>query len=195
VSDRSDSELIEESLDRPAAFDEIFSRYSWTVFGFIARRVGRGNAADLTGEVFARAFAARARFDLTRTSARPWLLGIADHVCVDHLRRSGVRRRRNQVAAGWLLPPLDEASRTLDDAEARRLRPALERALRRLPERDRQALLLQAVQELSYGEIAEILDVPVGTVRSTLNRARARMRELLGPDARTLFTDDPESGT
>jgi len=59
VSDRSDSELIEESLDRPAAFDEIFSRYSWTVFGFIARRVGRGNAADLTGEVFARAFAAR----------------------------------------------------------------------------------------------------------------------------------------
>lgn len=192
MSDASDSLLIEWSLTDPVHFDEIFLRHRETIFRFVARRVGRDASADLTGEVFVRAFAARGRYDLTRPSALSWLLGIASHVCVDHLRRSGLRRRRrDDVAAGWLYRPPSDVDQALDGVDARRLGPALVRALRKLPEQDRQALLLQAVAELTYDEIADVLGIPVGTVRSRLHRARRRMRELVGDDGRILFMGEP----
>ncbi|MFP5333300.1 MAG: RNA polymerase sigma factor [Acidimicrobiia bacterium] len=192
MSDVSDSRLIELSLTEVSHFDEIFLRHREAIFRFVARRVGWESAADLTGEVFVRAFEGRSRYELRRPSARSWLLGIASHVCVDHLRRTGLRRRRrDEVAAGWLYRLPVESDRVVDDADARRLAPMLVEALRKLSESDRQVLLLQAVTELSYREIADILDIPIGTVRSKLNRARRRMRELIGDEVRTLlWTED-----
>lgn len=195
VSDVSDSRLIELSFTDVGHFDEIFLRHREMIFRFVTRRVGWGSAADLTGEVFVRAFEARTRYDLARPSARSWLLGIASHVCVDHLRRTGLRRRRrDEVAAGWLYRVPAESDTVVDDTDARRLAPVLVDALGKLAERDRQVLLLQAVTELSYQEIADVLDIPIGTVRSTLNRARHRMRELVGDDVRILLWSDTEDG-
>jgi RNA polymerase sigma-70 factor (ECF subfamily) len=193
VCDVSDSRLIELSFTDVSHFDEIFLRHRETIFRFVARRVGWEVAADLTGEVFVRALAARTRYDLGRVSARSWLLGIASHVCVDHLRRTGLRRRRrDEVAAGWLYRLPGESDTVVDDTDARQLAPVLVDALRKLPERDCQVLLLQAVTDLTYQEIADVLVIPIGTVRSTLNRARHRMRELLGDDERILLWNDAQ---
>lgn len=193
MSDASDNILISVSLTDGGAFDGIFRRHRESIFRFVSRRVGRDDAADLTAEVFARAFESRHRFDQTRPSARSWLFGIASHVCVEHVRRSDLRRRRkNEIAAGWLYRPEPEAEQMIENLDARRYGPDLARALRALPERDRQALLLRAVTGLTYDEIADILEIPIGTVRSTLNRARRRMRELLPDDARTFCSDASE---
>lgn len=193
MCDVSDSRLIELSFTDVSHFDEIFLRHRETIFRFVARRVGWEVAADLTGEVFVRALAARTRYDLGRVSARSWLLGIASHVCVDHLRRTGLRRRRrDEVAAGWLYRLPGESDTVVDDTDARQLAPVLVDALRKLPERDCQVLLLQAVTDLTYQEIADVLVIPIGTVRSTLNRARHRMRELLGDDERILLWNDAQ---
>jgi len=193
VSDATDNTLIEASLTDARAFDEIFQRHRISIFRFVARRVGQVDAADLTAETFVRAFEARHRFDTMRPSARSWLLGIASHVCIDHLRRTGLRRRRqNEIAAGWLYRPEDEADETAANVDARMFGPALAEALRALSETDRQALLLHAVTRLTYEEIADILAIPIGTVRSTLHRARRRMRELLPDDVRTLFESEWE---
>lgn len=190
MRDVGDSELIEASIGNPERFDEIFIRHRESVFRFVSSRVGRTDAADLTAETFARAFKARHRYDTSRPSARSWLFGIAHHVCVDHLRRTGLRRRRrNQIAAGWLYRPIAEADRISGDIDLQSYGPALVDALRALSERESQALLLHAVADLTYQEIAEILDIPIGTVRSTLHRARRRMRELLPTEARTLLDE------
>jgi len=195
VSEASDNRLIEASLTDARVFDEIFQRHRITIFGFVSRRVGPADAADLTAETFARAFEARHRFDIRRPSARSWLLGIASHVCIDHLRRIGLRRRRrNVIAAGWLYRPEDAADEAAANVDARMFGRALAEALSALPERDRQALLLYAVTRLTYEEIAEVLAIPVGTVRSTLHRARRRMRELLPDEARTLFVSERQEG-
>lgn len=193
MSEASDNTLIEASLTDARAFDEIFQRHRISIFRFVSRRVGQADAADLTAETFARAFEARHRFDILRPSVRSWLLGIASHVCIDHLRRSGLRRRRqDEVAAGWLYRSEDEADESAANVDARMFGPALAEALRALPETDRQALLLYAVTRLTYEEIAEVLAIPIGTVRSTLHRARRRMRELLPDDVRTLFEGERE---
>jgi RNA polymerase sigma-70 factor (ECF subfamily) len=96
------------------------------------------------------------------------------------------------VAAGWLYRLPGESDTVVDDTDACQLAPVLVDALRKLPERDCQVLLLQAVTDLTYQEIADVLVIPIGTVRSTLNRARHRMRELLGDDERILLWNDAQ---
>lgn len=195
MSDADDSDLIEASLLNSEWFDEVFRRHRVSVFRFVSSRVGQADAADLTAETFARAFESRHRYDTARRSARSWLFGIASHVCIDHLRRTGLRRRRrNEIAAGWLYRPVAEADQTAANLDAQSFGPALADALRALSERERQALLLNAVSSLTYQEIAEILEIPIGTVRSTLHRARRRLRELLPIETRTLFEDGWEEG-
>lgn len=195
MSDADDSDLIQASFSDAGRFDEIFIRHRVSVFRFVSSRVGRVDAADLTAETFARAFESRHRYDLSRPSARSWLFGIASHVCVDHLRRTGLRgRRRNEIAAGWLYRPVAEADRTAANLDAQSFGPVLSGALRALSEHERETLLLHAVANLTYQEIAEILEIPIGTVRSTLHRARRRMRELLPTEARTLLDDEWEEG-
>ena len=195
MRDADDSELIEASLSDPERFDEVFVRHRVSVFRFVSSRVGRADAADLTAETFARAFESRLRYDITRPSARSWLFGIASHVCVDHLRRTGLRRRRsNEIAAGWLYRPVLEADRAAANLDARAFGPDLADALRTLPARECEALLLHAVANLTYQEIGEVLEIPIGTVRSTLHRARLRMRELLPGEARNHLDDAREEG-
>src|SRR5262249_36512568 len=149
-----------------------------TVFRFLVRRVGRETADELLGETFRTAFEVRTRFETGRESARPWLYGIANNLMAKH-RRTEARRLR---ATARLL------SETADDAlqdgvvaalDAGALWPHVLVAIAELPERERDALLLYVWEELTYEEIASALSVPIGTVRSRLNRARARLRELL----------------
>jgi RNA polymerase sigma-70 factor (ECF subfamily) len=174
--DESDAAVIATSIETPGAFGVLFDRHGSVLLRFLARRVDPAEAEGLLGEVFRIAFERRSTFDLERESARPWLYGIAANVVAKHHRSEGRRLRATMRLAARRYPSEDPAERAIPavDAQARWARVA--DAVAELPEGERQALLLFAWEELTYDEIADALGVPVGTVRSRLNRARARVR-------------------
>lgn len=179
ADDRDDATLIAESRDNPERFAALFDRHAATIYQYMARRLGEQSAEDLVTEVFTIAFRKRARYRQDYTDARPWLYGIATNLVNQH-RRDEARKYRALARTG--VDPVIEnhADSVATDVTVRGVRRQLGDALARLPAKDRDALLLHVWQELSYGEIAHALDVPLGTVRSRLSRARRRMREQLG---------------
>lgn len=174
-----DAALIGESLTRPESFAALFDRYSGMLYRYVTRRLGPENAEDIVGETFLVAFQRRDRYDLNRPDARPWLFGILTKLISRHRRAEAARYRalsRTPVEA----VPEDPADAVATGLTAAASRPALVRALGGLSPGDRDVLLLIAWGDLSYEETAESLDIPIGTVRSRLNRARRKVREALG---------------
>lgn len=176
----SDATLIEKSLIDPRAFETVFDRHFDAVLRFATGRIGSQDAADVVAETFARAFDRRHRFRLDRPSALPWLFGIAINVCRERARRS----IRGRTATGRLASPVDLQSESFESAvaeriDAERLRPDLIVALRSLSDAEYALLMLAAESDLTYSQMAATLSIPVGTVRSRLSRARARVRHSL----------------
>ena len=158
------------------AFASLVRRHQGRVFGFILRMTGmRDEAMDLTQDTFMKAWQALPGW---RPDARfgTWLLQIARNAALDALRR----RQAVQFA------PLDDALAVADlrpgpeeiFAQGQR-RARLEATLARLPDEQREILLLREIEGLSYGELAEVLGVQEGTVKSRLARARAALSERL----------------
>src|SRR5262245_39579858 len=178
----SDAEVIGRSLGEPEAFGLIYDRHAHTVLRFLGRRAGAEVAEGLLGELFRIAFERRSSFDSSRASALPWLYGIGANLLLQHRRSEARRLRANRrMAAGRAAAERRPKAAALD---ARVLSPRVADAIEALPEGEREALLLFAWEELSYQSVAEALELPIGTVRSRLNRARARLRELLEPDGK-----------
>jgi RNA polymerase sigma factor (sigma-70 family) len=170
----TDSILIERSLRNPQEFAAIFDRHWPSIHAYCTSRAAAAGE-DIAAEVFRRAFDHRGRYDRRLQDARPWLYGIATNLLRHHYRSTqrGDRAGRRALA----LAELETSAQPFDELEAQLLGPALTQALQSLPEVDREALLLLAWAELDYQEIARALDIPVGTVRSRIHRARARVRE------------------
>ncbi|MEW6583764.1 MAG: RNA polymerase sigma factor [Actinomycetota bacterium] len=183
----TDGDVIAASLAEPARFAEIFDRHFPAVFRFAARRVGTDQAADVASETFARAFARRLGYRPGAADARPWLYGIASNLILQERRRfarylAAVERVGTEVALQERDGGIAAAERRLDQpGDRRRMRAAL----LALGDTDRELLLLVTWDDLTYEEAAEALGLPVGTVRSKLHRAKARLRELLTADGRT----------
>jgi RNA polymerase sigma-70 factor (ECF subfamily) len=176
----SDAEVIARSHRDPGAFALVYDRHAAVVYRFLVRRIGGATADGLLGEVFRIAFERRGAFDATRPSARPWLYGIATRVLAKHRRAEARRLRATAELATTRSPRDDPADRVAASIDARDLWPKVAEAISGLPAGERDALLLFVWEELPYDEIAAALGVPVGTVRSRLNRARTRLRELTG---------------
>jgi RNA polymerase sigma factor (sigma-70 family) len=179
LSALSDAEWIARSWHDAEAFGEVFNRHFRAVFQFAARRVHRDEAEEMAGEVLRRAFEHRRGYDLSKPDARPWLYGIALNV-IRHSQRSFVRRSDAFARLDhthWLVP--DHMNAVVDQLDADRLLPVVARAIRRLPPDEMDPLLLHAWEGLTYADIAVALQVPVGTVRSRINRARVRLRRAL----------------
>lgn len=122
-----DGALIRESLDDAAVFGTIFDRHYDTLYRFVARRVGPATAADLAAETFTRAFAGRGRYKADRTSARPWLFGIALNLPRHHYRAE-TRQLRAYARTG--VDPLVDATSELEyRADAKAEGPRLAAAL------------------------------------------------------------------
>jgi RNA polymerase sigma factor (sigma-70 family) len=161
----------------PAGFGALFERHARSVYNYCFRRTADWAAAeDLTSVVFLEAWRKRDAVRLEGEVALPWLLGVATNV----LRNRWRSERRHRAALARL--PLERAGAFADDADARldderQMRTAL-RSLATLRRAERDVVALCAWQGLSYDEAALALGVPVGTVRSRLSRARARLREL-----------------
>jgi RNA polymerase sigma-70 factor, ECF subfamily len=179
VSSPSDAEVIGLSLDEPEAFGLIYDRHAATLLRFLGRRVGAKVAEGLVGELFRVAFERRTTFDAARESALPWLYGIGSNLLLKH-RRGEARRLRASVQLAATSEATDRRA-SAAALDARLLFPRVADAIETLPDGEREALLLFAWEDLSYQSVAEALDLPVGTVRSRLNRARAHLRELLEP--------------
>jgi RNA polymerase sigma-70 factor (ECF subfamily) len=174
----SDAEAIAASVTDPAAFAVIFDRHATSIHRFLARRVEPADADSLLGEVFRVAFERRGAFDPGHPEARPWLYGISTNLISRH-RRSEARRMR--AMATLAARRIDDEQDVVGDRAAEAVDAddslsMLVDAIDELPEVERNTLLLYAWEELSYEDVAAALDVPVGTVRSRLNRARRRLR-------------------
>ena len=140
------------------------------------------DAAEAAQEAFLAAWQGL-RFFRGDSSFSTWLYRLTSNACVDLLRREG----RHRAAAG---PSLDDEELNRDvpdstvpspqeEAERRELRAQIEEGLRALSPEHRQVLVLREMHQLSYDEIADALDLDVGTVKSRINRAKARLKEIL----------------
>jgi RNA polymerase sigma factor (sigma-70 family) len=184
-TDLPDGDLIAGSMADPALFAGIFDRHYGELYRYLRRQAGADLAADLAAETFVTAFTRRATFRPQSTDARPWLYGIAHNLLRNH------RRRQHRLLAAYARrgaePVADasaEAEFALADARADSavVSARLEQILGRMADRDREVLQLVAWADMSYAEVAQALSIPLGTVRSRLNRARRELRALLEND-------------
>jgi RNA polymerase sigma-70 factor (ECF subfamily) len=170
--DADEAQLIRRAQNgEREALGILVRRYQRRVFGLGMRFFGNADdAEDLVQDTFVRAWRGLDRFDVSRPFL-PWLLRIAANRALTEIatrkRRGGVELDENLV---WDGPGADE------DVARREMRVAVERALQELPDDQRMILLLRASDGLSYRDIAEALNIPIGTVMSRLSRAREAMR-------------------
>ncbi len=165
-----------------AAFGELVSIYMQRCYYVALGMVGSPqDAEDLSQEAFARAFRARARLDPDRPFY-PWLYQILRRLCFNFTRDTSARRRKLEYAGGWLVAEARSRA-AADDPERVRttdaLRERLEHEIAELSPTQREVFVLKEFQGLKYREIAELLDVPIGTVMSRLYAARQRLAERL----------------
>ena len=170
----SDAELwTDDSAD---AFSHLYVRHARAVTAYFLQRTADPELADdLTSVVFLEAWRKRATVTITTPTARPYLLGIATNVMKHQWRTLRRHRTAVKALAGHRLPPTDDEAETIDRIDAIARLAQVRDRVNSLPLRDREVLALIAWGELTYEEAAEVLDVPVGTVRSRLSRARQRL--------------------
>lgn len=173
------------------AFGKIVDAYQGRVFGFVRRMVPDADeATDIAQEVFIRAFQGFQRFD-ARSSLRTWLFRIAHNLCIDRARKL------KRAPAEATLDAIGDEDLVFDVPDSRwdpetmmlgeELRSVIEGSIATMSEKLRSVLLLHDREDFAYDEIAQTLNVPVGTVKSRLFLARAHLQaslnEYLGTEA------------
>jgi len=184
VDDESDAGIMEASLREPARFGALFDRHATVLYRYLVRRLGPDEAEAMVGDIFRIAFERRGAYDLSRPTARPWLYGIATNLVAKHRRGEARRLRAVARLAAQRVPAIDIADRVSVEVDAGDIWPRVVDAVTALPEPERDALMLHVWEGLSYGDVADALGVPIGTVRSRLHRARQRLRELAAANGR-----------
>jgi RNA polymerase sigma-70 factor (ECF subfamily) len=172
----SDAELLRAS--DADAFAEVYDRYVGHVLAWARARVGE-HAADLTAEVFARAWLSRSRFrHENETSALPWLLGIARNVLRESLRKRRVEDAARRRLGMPRLLAQDAALDAIDDG--RSLSEPERQALASLPQQDRELLRLRVIEERPYRDIAVRLSCTPQAARRRVSRLLRQLQYTLG---------------
>jgi RNA polymerase sigma-70 factor, ECF subfamily len=171
INAASDEQLmLAFSSGSAEAFTELFARYKQPIFGFFRRRVlDRARAEELTQETFLAVVHAAPRYQ-ARALFRTYLYAIGSKLLRSYRRKAAFRGAFLVRATRQCEPPV----RNTTEEEV-----SLRQAIEKLDRTDREVLLLREFEELSYTEIAELLHLPLNTVRSRLFRARTALRELL----------------
>lgn len=183
--EHNDAELVRQTLcGNTAAYNGLVQRYQRPVYNLAYRMLGNAeDAGDLVQETFLRAYGALASFRQD-ASFLTWLYKIASNLCIDQLRS------RKSKSALSLNVELDEGREPSADArdcgpEDRAMRGAVQdvvqHAVMNLPERYRVVVVMRHLQDMSVEEIARVLDLPTGTVKTHLFRAREMLRGRLAP--------------
>jgi RNA polymerase sigma-70 factor (ECF subfamily) len=185
----SDEELMERCvLDSEGAFRELVDRYKARVVNLIARFIGdRDRADEIAQEVFLRVFVHRARY---RPGGKfsTWLFTIAVNLAKNEIRYRVRHRREFSLDAapaegpGAIVHKIADKSERADEGLMREeVEHVVSEAIGRLPPKYRAALVLRDIEGLSYEEVGSVLNIPGGTVRSRINRARLMLKEKLEP--------------
>jgi RNA polymerase sigma-70 factor, ECF subfamily len=184
----SDEDLMAEAAEgSERAFSELVGRYRSRVLNLVSRLLNdRESSDDISQEVFVRVYLHRKNY---RRGAKfsTWLFTIAANLAKNEIRRR--KRRRNWSSLDELQEQLHDSSLQLMDPKGNReaevdsaqIRGIVGEAITTLPERYRLALVLRDVEGLAYEEIAQVLGIPGGTVRSRINRARLMLKKKLEP--------------
>jgi len=183
----ADSTVVERCLSGDAAaWEELVRLHSRRVYGLCYRFTGKDSEAqDLTQDVFLRVFRALGSFRSTEGSFTTWLARLTRNLLIDHYRRT--RNERVTDSIEEQLPRVEVRNEAMsvmpsrpDSALAgREASELLQSALGKLSPELRETIILRDLQEMEYREIAEILSIPEGTVKSRLNRGRAELGRLL----------------
>jgi RNA polymerase sigma-70 factor (ECF subfamily) len=188
-TEMTDEQLIRALQEgRRDAFDVIVDRYSGQLNSFIYRIVGdAATAEDLLQETFIRLWTNRHSYrEIAKFST--WLYTVAGNLAKSELRRKRIRRFLSLSSGGersldgeeertFELP--DESADPEGDYERRFINQRVEEEIKKLPILFREVIILRDIQELSYEEIGSILKIPLGTVKSRVNRARQRLQTKL----------------
>lgn len=159
-----------------AGFDRMVEDHAAAVYRYLARRIGPEAAEDVAAEVFAAAFSGAHTYDAARGTPIAWLMGIATNALARHWR---TEQRQLHAVERLGVDPLRATQSPSPEAQVAESDETriVAGVLATLPEADREALMLYAWADLPYAEVAAALDVPVGTVRSRIARARERLRD------------------
>ena len=166
------------------AFDALVLEYQDRVFNMCYRMLAnRDDALDVAQEVFLTVFRSIRRFE-ARARFSTWLYRITVNRCRDELRRRGSVKHTRPHSLSASEDPIEPSGHEPspdEQASARELQALVERCIDELPGDVREVLVLRDTQDLPYEDIASVLEIPVGTVRSRLNRARTLLKERLAP--------------
>jgi RNA polymerase sigma-70 factor (ECF subfamily) len=182
----SNTDLIQKALQGDqVAFADIVEKYRGKIYGLILRMVkNRVEAEDLTQETFIKAFNSLATFN-SDYAFSTWLYKIAVNNCIDHFRKKRLKTypidtpiqvKDGQVQRDFADPHMVGPEKKLISKERNSL---IEDAIAELPEKYRQAIILRHSKDRSYEEIAEALDIPLGTVKVRIFRAREMLKKAL----------------
>lgn len=170
----SDGDLIQRAAtgDR-SAFEDLYRRYARPVFGLALRRLGdRGRAEDAVQETFTSVWRSASTYRPERGPGAPWIYAVARNAIVDRARA------RTELPADIPDEPSADAGPP-DRAEQSWVAWRVHRALEELPEREREVIALAYWSGLSQSEVAEFLDIPLGTVKTRTRAALGRLSEIL----------------
>jgi RNA polymerase sigma-70 factor (ECF subfamily) len=182
--DSLDQPLVSRCLDGDeAAWEELVRQHTRQVYGLCFRFTNSAQEAqDLTQDVFLRVFKTIKSFRSAEGSFHTWLARVTRNLLIDHYRRT--RQERVTDSIEEQLPMLQEtgvaaAARPDQALAGREASEILQATLQKLSPDLREAVILRDLQEMEYREIAEVLDIPEGTVKSRINRGRAELARLL----------------
>jgi RNA polymerase sigma-70 factor (ECF subfamily) len=192
-----DNALIERVLSgNDKAFEEIVNRYQKRIFSLCYRMCSNEqDALDLSQEVFLRVYHSLKSFKGS-SSFSTWVYRIASNICIDHLRKekkikvvSLTPATEDDDTPSFDLP--DDTYSPEESYRKKELAEAISGALTRLSPDHRRIIVLRDINQLSYDEISEILDLEPGTVKSRIFRARDQLRKILLEENRNLFVSLP----
>jgi len=193
--ERPDELLARQAADGSReAFDILVRRYLRVVYALARRYTGtHEDADDVAQETFVQLWRSLGRYDPDRPF-RPWLSRIAANMALKHLRG---RRSRREVGFedldGLPIPPAEPGSDPSRDAESGFEMAAIRRAIGRLKPEDGLLLHLRAEEGMSYSQLAEAMEIPIGTVMSRLFRARKALRAALAEEGVDAGSEAPRS--
>ena len=182
LSDFTDVELIADAVGgREDRFEERVRRYQRPIIGYVFRMLGDYEASlDVSQEVFIKVYNSLSRYS-SEYKFSTWLYRIAHNAAIDHLRRNTVNPQsiETENADGSYQLQIESPLPTPEqDRERSEWRTEIEAVVKCLPAAYRELILLRHSQDLSYDEIAEVTQLPLGTVKNRLFRAREMMRDI-----------------
>ena len=155
------------------AFTSIVERFQKPIYNLCYRYLGQTDAEDAAQETFVRAFVDKHRFDPNKPLL-PWLMTIARRLCIDRLRKS----KREPISDSETSVP-DFAPSAEESAISKQELYLVSKGLKDLPEGQREAVALYHLSGMSYEEVAQALEVPIGTVMTWLHRGRTKLKKLI----------------